>query len=62
MTYLLLSFLAGAVIGGIMAYYKGKRDGLRQLSNEILEDVRRKDQRDKENRVRRAKKHLRNLG
>jgi hypothetical protein len=61
MTYLLLSFLAGVVVGGIAMYCKGKRDGLNHLSNEILDDVRRKEQRDGANRVRRAKNHLRKL-
>ena len=61
MTYLLLSFLAGVVVGGIFLYYKGKRDGLHQLSDEILDDVRRKEQRDGANLVRRAKNHLRKL-
>jgi hypothetical protein len=61
MTYLLLSFLAGAFIGGIFMYHKGKRDGLQLLSDEILEDVKRRDHRTEANRVRRAKKHLRCL-
>ena len=66
MTDLLLSFLAGAVVGvvvfGTLLYCKGKRDGLQALSDENMEDIKRKDQRDKENRDRRMKKHLRNLG
>ena len=61
MTYLVLSFLLGAFIGGIVMYYKGKSDGLNQLADEILEDVRRGDRRNEENRVRRIKKRLRDL-
>ena len=61
MFYLLLSFLLGVVVGGIALYWKGKRDGLNQLSNEIMEDVIRVDQRNEANRVRRVKKRLRDL-
>jgi len=61
MTYLVLSFLLGAFIGGIIMYYKGKRDGLGMLTDGIMEDVGRGDRRNEENRVRRIKKRLRDL-
>ena len=61
MVYLMLSFLSGAFIGGIIMYYKGKRDGLNLLSDGIMEDVSRGDRRNEENRVRRIKKRLRDL-
>jgi membrane protein DedA with SNARE-associated domain len=61
MVYLLLSFLAGAIIGGIVMYFKGKRDGLQLLSDEILEDIKRKDQRAGDRMIGKMKKHMRNL-
>jgi hypothetical protein len=50
-SYLILAFLVGLVIGGIVFYRKGKIDAYQEISDKNMEDIRRRDNRETDYRL-----------